>query len=191
MQNLDDKQLVSLAKKGNSDALETLVARYLKLVYSFVFTYAKNRDDAEDITQEVFVKVWKHLDKYDAEKEFRPWLYQIAKNTAFDLFKKKSAIPFSEFENEQGDSWLTQGLADSSPQPQILTDRSLLGESLASALKELSPKYSEIISQYHIEELNFREISERSKESINTVKSRYRRAVAKLKEIWPGAAPKK
>ncbi len=184
MQELSDAELIKQAKAGNNTALETLVARYLRLVYSFVYTYVKNNADAEDVSQEVFVKLWKNLSKYDSEKEFRPWLYKIAKNTCLDFLKKKQPLNFAEFETAEGEQWLAQAVPDYAPGPMQLTDRVLLGEQFSSILKQLSPKYAEIISQYHMEDLNFRQIAERSKQSLNTVKSRYRRAVAQLRELW-------
>jgi len=184
MDNFSDAQLISFAIKNNAEALETLIARYLKLVYSFVYRFAQNPADAEDITQEVFVKVWKNLRKYDQSKEFRPWLYKIAKNTCLDFLRKKREIPFSELNNiiEDGE-WLSQKIIDSSPRPEALTDTSFLKQGFSNALKRLSPKYSEIITLYHLEELNFREISEKTLQPVNTVKSRYRRAIIKLKNI--------
>ncbi|MFA5991297.1 MAG: RNA polymerase sigma factor [Candidatus Doudnabacteria bacterium] len=191
MQELTDHQVIALAKKGDNAALETLVSRYLKLVYFFVYSYVKNSAIAEDVSQEVFIKLWKNLSKFDSSKEFRPWLYQIAKNTCLDYLKKKQTLNFAEFESVDGEQWLAQTIPDSAPGPALVTERALLGEQLMSALKQLSPKYAEIISQYHLEDLNFRQIAEKGRFSINTAKSRYRRAIAQLKEIWPINAPKK
>jgi len=85
MQELTDLQLIELSNKGDMGALETLISRYLKLVYFFVYSYLKNNANAEDVSQEIFVKLWKNLSKFDQSKEFRPWLYQIAKNSCLDL----------------------------------------------------------------------------------------------------------
>ncbi len=185
MQELSDQQLVALAKKGDNVALEILVSRYLKLVFYYVNSYLKNTANAEDVSQEIFIKLWKNLAKYDATKEFRPWLYKIAKNSCLDFLKKKQSLSFTEFETTEGEQWLAQTIPDVSPSPAVNTDRVILGEKLATTLKLLSPKYAEIISQYHLEDLNFRQISEKSRQSINTVKSRYRRAIVQLKNIWP------
>ncbi len=191
MQELSDIQLIDLAKKGDNVALETLVSRYLKLVYFFVYSYVKNSTVAEDASQEVFIKLWKNLQKFDSNKEFRPWLYQIAKNTCLDFLKKKQNLSFAEFETADGEQWLAQTIPDTSPGPVLVTERVLLGERLNLAFKQLSPKYAEIISQYHLEDLNFRQIAEKGKLSINTAKSRYRRAILKLKDVLEFRAPKK
>ncbi len=131
----------------------------------------------------MFVKVWRNLNKFDSNKTFRPWRYRIAKNTALYWLKKKSPAAFSDFETDQGAEWLAQSVVDEAPQPHILTDRVLLREKFALALKKLSPQNSEMISLRHIQDLNFRQIAKIKRESINTVKSRYRRAVFALKKV--------
>jgi RNA polymerase sigma-70 factor (ECF subfamily) len=183
MQTFTDEQLIALAAKNDKEALEVLVARYLKLVYSFVYRYAKNAADAEDLTQEVFVKVWRHLGRFDEHKTFRPWLYKIAKNTALDFLKKKSPMSFSEVESAAGMEWLAQSVADESPRPETLTERSLLAGKFAAAVKKLAPEYEEMIVLRHTQDLNFRQIAKIKRQPLNTVKSRYRRALLLLKKI--------
>lgn len=185
MENQTDEQLVGMAVKGDEQALSALVSRYIKLVYSFVFQYVRDRDHAEDLTQEVFVKVWKNLQKFDGSRVFKTWLYTIAKNTCLDFFKQKSAIPFSELDLEKIEniSWLNQAAAKTSVETAI--DRGLLAGELSNVVMQLAPKYSEIINLYHNQELNFREISDLKKEPLDTVKSRYRRALTQLRKILP------
>lgn len=185
MKNYTDEQLIKLAIEENKSALEMLVARYIKVVYRFVYKYARNREDAEDITQEIFVKVWKNLNKFNHNKKFRPWLYEIAKNTSLDFLKKKKAIPFSHLNLEANDNFerLDDIGENTVKSPAIMVEQSLLANKLSAIIKILSPKYTEIISLYHEQELNFREIAEIKEESINTVKSRYRRALSLVKKI--------
>lgn len=183
MNNYSDEQLVKLAVDDNREALEILIAHYLKLVYNFAYRYVRNSDDAEDITQEVFIKIWRNLRKFDQTKKFKPWLYQIIKNTSLDLLKKKSAIPFSNFDIEEGDNWLEEHLVDEVQQTDMVAENALLSDKLSGAIGKLAPKYAEVVSLHHQKDLNFREIAELNNESINTVKSRYRRALLLLKKI--------
>lgn len=180
---LTDEQLARLAAADNVAALEELVARYLKPVYGFVRSFVYDADVADDITQEVFVKVWKHISRYDTEQPFRPWLYIIAKRTTFDFLKKKTSIPFSVLEGETGTDWLSQTVVDTSPTPDALVQSGFEQERVNAALSTLSPKYASVVNLYYKEGLKFREIAARLKEPINTVKSRYRRALAQLKEL--------
>jgi RNA polymerase sigma-70 factor (ECF subfamily) len=134
---------------------------------------------AEDITQEVFIKVWKNIKKFDQNKSFRPWIFQIAKNTAIDFLRKKKTIPFSRFENEKGQNVLTNNIAE---KPLNLLENLSDKETLDEAMSNLSEKDRKIIKLRHNDGMSFREIAELLKESINTVKSRYRRVLANLKK---------
>jgi len=118
--NYSDYQLINNYLKGDEESLEILIQRYLKPIYSFVYRYIGNAHETEDITQEVFVRMWRNLRKFDQQKSFKTWIFAIAKNASLDFLKKKKAIPFSRFENEQGKNMLTETLADSSPLPDEL-----------------------------------------------------------------------
>ncbi len=173
MKNFTDEQLVKNYLKGDEKSLEELVRRYLPLIYNFSRRYSGDPDNASDIAQEVFVKVWKNLRKFDTSKNFRAWLFTIAKNTALDWFKKKDALPLS----------LAENIIDTKLAPIIdeIYKKSLLNN-LQLAIEKLPPKYSSIINLYHTKGLNFREIADFLKEPINTVKSRYRRGLISLKK---------
>ena len=86
---MPDGQLVLLAVKNDEHALRTLVKRHLKLVYNAARFYCADADDADDIVQETFVKMWKNLTKYIPEKSFSNWIFEIAKNTALNRIKKR------------------------------------------------------------------------------------------------------
>lgn len=183
MDKRSDQQLVADYLTGDEKALELLVRRYLKPVYGFVYRYAGGAVDAEDITQEVFVKVWRNMKKFDREKSFKTWIFSIAKNTALDFLKKKKVIMFSEFENEAGENAILETLTDPAPLADELFARADLKATLARALERLSPKYRMALSLYYNNNLNFREIGESLGEPLNTVKSRHRRALAILRSL--------
>ena len=94
-QKLSDERLVALACKNNQVALEVLFSRYLKVIYNFIYRAVSDSFEAEDLTQEVFIKVWKNLSKFDQSKTFKPWLYKIAKNTYLDYYKTKQPSVFT------------------------------------------------------------------------------------------------
>lgn len=183
MENFSDEQLANLAAKGDNNALKILVARHLGAIYRLAFRYAQNSDDAEDITQETFVKVWRHLKKFDQTKKFKSWLYQIAKNTGLDWLKKKRTISFSEWEKISNQNLGIENFIDEAAQPDILADKELLANKLSTAAEQLPHKYAEVVAMRHRQELNFREMAQSLREPLNTVKSRYRRALVLLKKI--------
>ena len=104
--DLDDKQLIQKFLNGSDEAFEELVGRYLKPIYNFLYQFTRDADSLDDLTQETFIKVWKNIRKFDQSKTFRVWIYSIAKNTAYDFLKKKKTVPFSFFENFEGDNKL-------------------------------------------------------------------------------------
>jgi RNA polymerase sigma factor (sigma-70 family) len=183
MSDLSDQQLIVQYFKGDRPALEVLIGRYLQTVYSFAYSYVKDSADAEDVTQEVFVKVWKNLQQFDQARSFKNWLLTITKYTAIDWCRKKKLIPFSEFDDPAGVNQLLETLADPRPLASDLFDGQNLADRLATALGKLLPKYQLVFALRHNEQLTFQEIAAVSGESINTVKSRYHRAVQQLRQL--------
>lgn len=178
-----DEQLVSDYLQGDEASLELLIQRYLKPIYSFAYRYVGGGQDAEDITQEVFVKAWRNIKKFDQSKSFKTWLFSIVKNSCIDFLKKKRTIPFSEFDTEDGGNLITDTLADPSPLPQELLERAGMARILDSAMEKLSPKYRMVLFLRYNDHFNFREIAESLGEPLHTITSRHRRALIKLKEI--------
>jgi len=88
----NDSQLVQKYLSGDEESLKLLIRNYLKPVFSFVYHFVNNPAEAEDIAQDVFVKMWKNLKKFDQQKKFKTWLFAIAKNTALDYLKKKKFL---------------------------------------------------------------------------------------------------
>lgn len=197
MSKILDEQLIIDYLAGDEKSLEVLIKRYLKPIYSFVYRYVGNSQEAEDITQETFVKVWKNLKKpapyriysgagFNPKKgNFKTWVFEIAKNTSIDWLRKsgsalggKKTIPFSRFENEKGQNTLIEKLISPSIKLAEAIDNKKL---LVAATEGLSIEDKRILNLRHKDNLNFREIAELLEESINTVKSRYRRALIILK----------
>ncbi len=186
MTNEDEKILIKkYLQESDEKSLEFLIQAYLKPIYGFVFRYAGNPDDAEEITQETFVKVWRHLKKFDHNKSFKTWLFSIAKNTALDFVKRKKTIPFSAFdqEGEDGENLLAETLADPAPLPLEILEQEGIAQMLESATSRLSPKYQMILFLHYQGHFTFQEISEILDEPIDTIKSRHRRALIILRKL--------
>lgn len=178
-----DEKLVSDYLAGDEESLEIVIKRYLKPIYGFIYKYAGNEADATDITQDVFLKMWRQLKKFDIKRSFKTWLFTIAKNTALDFFKKKKAVPFSAFDDKEGNNVLANTIVDPEPLPLEIFERQELGELLNSAMKKLPLAYQEVLSLHYYNQFTFQEIAETLSEPLNTVKSRHQRAVVKLKEL--------
>lgn len=184
MEELDERQLIiAYLQGGKREALDFLIKIYLKPVYNFILRLLGSIKDAEDLTQETFLKMWKNLKRFDQTKDFKPWLYQIAKNTCLDYFKRKKEIVFSELSLADNEIFTGEEMAEfnySFLNESI--DQEIKAEQINKALEELPVIYRVVLILYYYQQLNFREISEILEESLNTIKSRHRRAVIMLKK---------
>lgn len=175
-------ELIKAYFKGDEMALEILIKHYLKPVYGFIYGYVGDAAEAEDLTQETFVKAWKNLKKFDVRKNFKTWLFSIAKNTAIDFLRKKKAVSFSELDAADGKNLILETLADHGPSPSDLFEQQNFKQTVNMAMAKLSREFRRVLSLRQ-EEFSFREISVSLNEPLNTVKSRYRRAQIALKNL--------
>lgn len=152
---------------------EVIMNRYLKSVYNFAFRLSGNEGEASDITQEVFIKVWKNIKKFDPDKNFKTWIFAVARNTTFDYLRKRKSIYFSDEED----------VADIEPLPDEIFIRKELGKELENALSKIRLDFREIILLRYTEELTFEEISEIVGKPLNTVKSHHLRALSALRKL--------
>ena len=180
MEDCTDEELVGRYVSGDKKSLEFLISRYLKQIYNFSYGYVSNTQDAEDITQETFVKVWRNIKKFNKSKKFKTWIFEIAKNTSIDFCRKKKTVPFSRFEDESGRNRLVEGLADERMDIDFI-DKDMR-RLLRSSVDSLPPKYKKIVD-LRLNDYTFKEIADKLNEPINTVKSIYRRAMIKLKKM--------
>ncbi|MDD5527656.1 MAG: RNA polymerase sigma factor [Patescibacteria group bacterium] len=185
MSILTDEQLVADYAKGNEKSLELLIQRYLTRVYQFAFKYLQDKDEAEDAAQEVFVKIWKNVHKFKADFKFKTWLYAITKNVCLDWLKKKNRpIAFSALDDKDSDWGFADSLADKTPSVLETLQRNEGIKALNFAVEELPPIYQSTVNLRYQEDLKFREIAEVLRESIDTIKTRHRRAIKSLKNIF-------
>ncbi len=183
-----DEQLVRDYLGGDENSLEILIGQYLRPIYSFVYRYVGNTSEAEDITQEVFVRVWKNLKKFDLNRQkknsalyrseasgagFKTWIFTIAKNSSIDFLRRKKTIPFPLNE---------EFLASKSNFIEGIEQKNAI-KKIHNALQEFSPNYRALILLKNESNLTFREIANDLNEPLNTIKSRYRRALIALKQI--------
>lgn len=189
--NISDEKLVENFLAGDEKAFEKLIDRYLKQLYNFTFQLVGDQNVAQDLVQEVFVKMWKHLASFDQNKKFSTWLYAIAKNAAYDWLKKKKALPFSTFENADGSNFL-----------EILEDQNFLNstqlwqkmdnaQDAQQFLNSLSPEMKTIFLLHFQQGFSLVEIAEILGAPSNTLKSQFRRTLLSLrKQFFAKDAPK-
>lgn len=181
-----DNELILEYIEGEAEALTEIVARNIGLVYRYAFRMTKDTEQAEDITQETFVKLWKNIHKFDLEKKFRTWLLGIAHNTAIDYLRKRKIFVFSDFDTKDEGNAIIDTLADIAPLPSEIFEQVERKQLLDRALEEISPMHREVLALYYEEGLTFNEIGEILNKPLNTVKSQHRRALESLRKILEG-----
>lgn len=170
----------------NGLKIEEIVEKYLKRVYGFIFRLISHREEAEDIAQEVFVKIWKNLAKYDSRQNFEAWLFTITRNTVIDWSRKKKPILFSELKKDWGETEKDHDFASNIPDlealPEELFARKELTEQLNQALEKLPANRREIVLLHLENDFSFEEIAKIVGQPMNTVKSQYRRSLLLLRQ---------
>ena len=178
-----DGQLISNYLEGDEKALGFLVERYLKDVYNFAFRLTGDIQAAEDISQDSFIKAWKHIRRYRQGSNFQAWLFTITRNTAIDWLRQKKEIVFSSFENERGENVLIETLADKRPLPDELIAQAEDAKFVQALLTQLDPRYREVLTLKYTSDLTFEQIGEILRRPLHTVKSQRRRALIALRRL--------
>lgn len=179
---MNDQVLIAQSLRGDASTFEQLVKKHLSSVYAFAFQLVRDREVADDITQETFIKAWKHLARFDLEKNFKSWLFVIAKRTAIDLWKKNRRIePFSALSDKEEYSVFEKSV-ESGDFPGSILEREDVAKEIEQALSLLPESARMILLLVYKEDLSLQEIAEIFDEPYNTVKSRHNRAIKRLKE---------
>ncbi|MEN3184902.1 MAG: RNA polymerase sigma factor [Atribacterota bacterium] len=183
-----DREIVREVLNGNPDLFEVLVARYEKPIFNYVYGMVRHRQDAEDLTQEAFVKAFFALKTYKESFEFSTWMYRIARNVCLDYFRRQKIRSFfslntpvgEEEEDEVGD-FLPAG---KDPEEGVLEGELL--EKVSEAVGKLPWKFREVIVLRYVEELPYEDIAQILGVPIGTVKTYLHRAKLRLKEMLGG-----
>lgn len=178
----NDTELIEGYLAGDDQAFEQLLKSYLSAVYNFIFQMTRDRAVAEDLTQETFIKAWKHLARFDRKRSFKTWLFTIAKNTTYDFFKKKKTLPFSYFEDEEGKNRLDI-VSEDTPLPDAILVAVETSEELDQALQKIPEQYRTLLLLAYKEDFSLQEISDILATPYNTIKSRHQRALKSLKQV--------
>ena len=176
-------RLLLAAKAGDHDAFASLVRAYQDRVYSLAYYMTKNHHDAEDVAQEVFLKIWRSLPSYRGDHEPDTWIMKIAKNACLDHLKQKRTVEPLEWERD-GEA-LERPIADEDVQsnpPQAFAQKEMRDE-VAKALLRLPPEYREILTLRYMDGLSYEQLCRVLEIGEGTVKSRLWRAKNTLKKF--------
>lgn len=182
----EDAKLVFAAVDGDAEAFGKLVDKYSSFVYRTVFFDVKNKEDAEDLSQEVFIKAYKALSGFRSDSEFSTWIYRICKNTVYDHIRKASrdkSVPLSELSSDDGNDRAYE-IPDESgrydPEKEYIKKETAM--LVNEAISTLSDEHRSIIVMRDIEGMSYGEIANILSIEEGTVKSRISRARLALKK---------
>ena len=186
MSSRRDRKLVRALRARDEDAFRELVNLYQRKVFNIVFRILNDRQEAEDVAQEVFITVFKHIDQFRGDAKFSTWLYRIATNHARNRIKYLSRRARKQHQDisdtPEGDMEVNPlGAAVSRPDRQAQANQ--LEEIIQAGLSQLQSEHREIVVLRDIENLSYQEISEITGLAEGTVKSRLFRARVALKEF--------
>jgi RNA polymerase sigma-70 factor, ECF subfamily len=174
---LSDIELIQSVLAGNQTDFKPLMERYQQKVFSYLYRFLyENRDAAEEVTQSVFIKVYKNLGRIDLNRPLQPWIYRIAHNEAANHLRTVSRKKESSLEDSQ---W---GHIASPDEDQSIEkeEQTIL---IQKALHKLKTKYREVIVLHYFEEKSYQEIAEILNISTNSVGTLLRRGRMKLQDI--------
>jgi RNA polymerase sigma-70 factor (ECF subfamily) len=186
LQGCSDEQLLGLYTRGEMEALEVLFARYKRPLFHFVLRSVKERSRAEDLLQESFLRLVEHAGSFQGSASLKTWLYRIARNLCVDEQRRQkhrrhpSLDASSSPDGAEGAS-LHERLAHTGAGPDRLTTDRDLAKRLALAIDDLPDDQREVFVLRQVENLSFKEIGEITSVPENTVKSRMRYALDRLK----------
>ncbi len=175
-------QCMSRIAKGDKDALREIYEEYMGYLYSVVYGVLGHRETAEDVTSEVFLRIWNTADKFKAGGGHKAYLATIARNMAIDeLRKHKREVLMSGDTTDEDDSGGPDEIGraasdDTGPEEEVIQDMSL-----KEALDKLKPAEREVVSMKILSEMTFQEISNALQIPMGTVTWRYQAAIKKLK----------
>jgi RNA polymerase sigma-70 factor, ECF subfamily len=179
----DEHLLVAAAKSGDSASFEELVNRYERKIFRLALNITNNREDAEDATQDAFLKAYTHLQDFHQQSRFYTWLVRIAANEALMRLRKRRPNQFSLDEPVDGDTDLMpRELDDWRPSPEQDYAQAEMQTILAGVIEQLDPQFRIVFFLRDVEELSTQETAELLGISVSAAKSRLLRARLKLRE---------
>ena len=176
---LEDTELVNRVSRGGDPQFDVLMERYQARLLNFVYRIVGDRERAEDLVQEVFVRVYRHLGRFDRSKKFSTWIYTIASNLAKNELRNRSRNPlvlFTSMTKGWEDEERPLEFEDPSSRPDDLFRKRHVRELVESSVAQLPTHHREVFMLREIEGRSYEEIAEITHCNLGTVKSRLNRA---------------
>ncbi len=172
---------IEMLLKGNKEGLKKIYDSYMRFVYAVIYDTLKNREDAEDVTSEFFIKLIRVAGSYKIGSGHRMWLATIARNMAIDYIRKNKKEVLS-------DEWETMGEKDNQAHSgeSTVEEKTVLSEDMRIAMQTLSPKEKEVVDMKLLGQLKFKEIAQITGQPMGTVSWLYNQGISKLRRCLSG-----
>ncbi len=189
METESDQLALERARNGDAGAYNELVLKYQGRIFSKVFSMLRNRQDAEEITQDTFIRAYRVLSSFRGTANFSSWIYQIGINLAHNRYwywrrrKRNESMSLDATIGEDAGATLHDILADTAQGPGSEADQNEFVRKVAESMEQLKPEHAHILTMRNVQNLSYEEIAEELGLSIGTVKSRINRAREALREL--------
>ena len=182
-ETISDKTLISRYLQGNQASLEKLIIRHKNKVFAYILMIVKDKELADDIFQDTFIKVINTIKagNYKEEGKFIQWVMRIAHNLIIDHFRKSKRIPVVDNSNDEFDIFDTISLTDPSIEERLVKDQ--IHSDVRKLIEYLPPEQKEVLFMRHYSEMSFKDIAEQTNVSINTALGRMRYALINLRKL--------
>ena len=182
-QAVSDHELINRYLAGNEISLEQLIHRHKSKVFSYILMVVKDKQHADDIFQDTFIKVIHTLRSgtYKEEGKFIQWVMRIAHNLVIDHFRKSRRIPFVETHNDEVSIFDNLRIYEESTEERIITEQ--IHQDIRSMIEYLPSEQREVLIMRHYADMSFKEIAEQTNVSINTALGRMRYALINLRKL--------
>ena len=184
----EERGLIERCKRGDMAAFNDLVRRYEKQVYNFAYRLTGNYDDANDVAQDAFLRVFNAIGSFRGDASFSTWLFRITTNVFLDERKRAKSHPQTSLDEylELDESSVARQIEDPAPTPAAVLEESERAQILQKAIGGLPGYQRSMVILYHGQQKSYEEIAEIMDLPIGTVKSRLNRARLALKEKLSG-----
>jgi RNA polymerase sigma-70 factor (ECF subfamily) len=185
---IPDEALLDRCRQGDMVAYNYVVNQYWDRIFSRAFHLLKNREDAEEVTQDTFLRAQRGLENFRGDASFSTWLYQIATNLAHNRYwywfrrKRSQSMSIDQPLDAESGFTLKDVLPEDAMNPQDATLNQEFIDRVSECMKKLGPKHRQVLEMRNIKNLSYEEIAQRLDISIGTVKSRIARARESLRE---------
>ncbi len=183
---INDVEIIEKVKEGNPEEFEKIITKYSKMVYSIAYRLLRDAEEARDLSQDVFLRAFRFINKYNPEFKMSTWLVRIAYNLYKDRFKTKKVHIVNQisFGDDDSNKSYEEQFIDGSPRPDEKIENAVKSEYIISVINKLPVNYKMVITLYFWGDHSYEEIAEIMEIPVGTVKSRLKRAKNYLLENY-------